>query len=354
MPEKNASSPESVPLAAAAPESAPITPRPGFRPAPPPEMERLGSILRRVREQRGEELGDISDYLRIRPSYLFALENSRYEELPADAYVIGFLRSYANYLGLDGRGAIDQYRREMSGRRKKPLLSMPQPLSEGRAPTVAILIVALVAVLLIYALWYGLASSDRASVTAATPLPQPESSLTSSAGTDPLASSAPLSAAPEAAATPPATAASSVENASSTPAAASTTETSAPAETKTPETTPTETKQKTDPPKPAEAKGQTYGEKTAQSRVVVRCEKESWVLIADKQGNTVFDKILKPGDVYNVPVSKGLTLTTGNGGGLVLSLDGTELPKIADESRVARAVSLDPDALKTRFKAKEN
>ena len=54
------------------------------------DLDRIGDILKRVRVQRGEELEAISEYLRIRPSYLMALEENHYEELPADAYVIGF------------------------------------------------------------------------------------------------------------------------------------------------------------------------------------------------------------------------------------------------------------------------
>ncbi|MGE4350556.1 MAG: helix-turn-helix domain-containing protein, partial [Bdellovibrionales bacterium] len=127
------------------------------------EPERIGDILRRRRERRGEALEAISEYLRIRPNYLFALENNRYEDLPADAYVIGFLRTYALYLGLDGKSAIDQYRREMTGRRRKPQLSMPQPMLESRAPTITALIGAVIAALLIYGIWYGLSSPEQSA-----------------------------------------------------------------------------------------------------------------------------------------------------------------------------------------------
>ena len=139
----------------------------------PASLERIGDALRNARERRGGDLGQIADYLCIRATFLSALEESRYDDLPADAYVIGFLRSYASYLGLDGSDAINRYRREMSGRRKKPALAMPTPIAEGRAPSAAIMAGAAVAALAIYAIWYGLSGSGRTAVSVAPPLPLP-------------------------------------------------------------------------------------------------------------------------------------------------------------------------------------
>ncbi|MDP9126677.1 MAG: helix-turn-helix domain-containing protein, partial [Pseudomonadota bacterium] len=77
------------------------TPIPQAPSPPAPErtsqgrVERIGEILRRTRERRGDDLHYIAEYLCIRRAFLEALEDSRYEEFPADAYVIGFLRSYS-------------------------------------------------------------------------------------------------------------------------------------------------------------------------------------------------------------------------------------------------------------------
>src|SRR3984957_2529190 len=140
---------------------------------PPPGLERVGDILRRRRQQRGDDLQQIADYLCIRKSFLVALENSEYDELPADAYVIGFLRSYAAYLGFDGGDAINRYRGEMTGRRRKPVLVLPTPIVEGRTPSAFIMIGAALAAVLIYVLWYGLSSADRGIANTPPPLPQP-------------------------------------------------------------------------------------------------------------------------------------------------------------------------------------
>jgi cytoskeleton protein RodZ len=81
-------------------------------------------------------------------------------------------------------------------------------------------------------------------------------------------------------------------------------------------------------------------------RVVIRAVQSSWVMVTDADGKAIFDGVLKPGETFNVPDRPGLNLTTGNGNGIVLSLNGNELPKIASGApRVVRNISLDPDRL---------
>ncbi len=318
--------------------------------------KRIGDVLRSRREERGENLYTISDFLRIRPNFLAALENSRYDEFPADAYVIGFLRTYAQYLGLDSRAAIDQYRREMAGRRRKPQLSMPQPITEGRAPTVAILIGATMAALLLYGLWYGLSSSSRTvvetpPVLSLTAQEQPEPSASEQTSAAPMTPTESSTEVPEHAArsepnVESITLAAPIPTAQAVPEpqtnAAVSTNAAKPADAP-----PVKTEEPAETP-PLEAtspKKQVYGSPSG-ARISVRAEKETWVLVADARGNTVFDRIMNPGDVYHVPNAKGLRLTTGNGSGIILTVEGVDLPPLGRDSRIVRNVPLDADRLK--------
>jgi cytoskeleton protein RodZ len=72
-------------------------------------MFEIGSSLREARMRRGFELSDVERDTRIRPRYLTALEEERFDILPGPAYVKGFLRTYADYLGLDAQQFIDEY-----------------------------------------------------------------------------------------------------------------------------------------------------------------------------------------------------------------------------------------------------
>ena len=144
-------------------------------------VERIGDILRREDAKSAATICSISPItFASAAAYLEAIENSEYDEFPADAYVIGFLRSYAEFLGLDGKEAINLYRAEMAGRRKKPTLTMPTPMPEGRSPSAFILIGAVVTAILVYAAWYGLSTSDRATISA----PQSLSSSATSSSSD--------------------------------------------------------------------------------------------------------------------------------------------------------------------------
>ena len=72
-------------------------------------MFQIGTSLREARLRQGLDLVDAEAATKIRPKYLQALEEERFELLPSPTYVKGFLRSYADYLGLDGQLYVDEY-----------------------------------------------------------------------------------------------------------------------------------------------------------------------------------------------------------------------------------------------------
>jgi cytoskeleton protein RodZ len=72
-------------------------------------MFEIGGSLREARLKRNLTPADVQKAIRIRDRYLQALENERWELLPGDAYVKGFLRTYADYLGLDGSLYVEEY-----------------------------------------------------------------------------------------------------------------------------------------------------------------------------------------------------------------------------------------------------
>jgi cytoskeleton protein RodZ len=69
----------------------------------------IGSSLREARSRRKLGLPQVERDTRIRTRYLAALENEQFDVLPAPAYARGFLRTYAEYLGLDGQRFVDEY-----------------------------------------------------------------------------------------------------------------------------------------------------------------------------------------------------------------------------------------------------
>ncbi len=116
-------------------------------------VREVGALLRRTRLDRGEEFEDVAEYLRIRPTYLYGLEQGDLSVIPGRTYALGFLRSYAQYLGFDGDDLIAQIRSSVADLTGGAHLHGRTPLSESRLPKVPILVVSLAALAGVYAGW---------------------------------------------------------------------------------------------------------------------------------------------------------------------------------------------------------
>jgi hypothetical protein len=77
----------------------------------------LGNSLREARVRQGLEYPQVELATKIRAKYIRALEDEAFEILPSETYVKGFLRSYAEYLGLDGQLYVDEYNSRYGGER---------------------------------------------------------------------------------------------------------------------------------------------------------------------------------------------------------------------------------------------
>lgn len=75
----------------------------------------VGSLLRQARLAQKGKLPEISEKLRINHEHLKALEEDNVNGLPGLAYAVGFIRSYADHLGLDAESLIAQYKNQISG-----------------------------------------------------------------------------------------------------------------------------------------------------------------------------------------------------------------------------------------------
>ena len=77
----------------------------------PWRWQTIGSTLRETRIRRKIDLSEVEAATKIRARYLRAIENEEWEVLPGGAYVRAFIRTYANYLGLDGERLVDGVQR---------------------------------------------------------------------------------------------------------------------------------------------------------------------------------------------------------------------------------------------------
>ena len=487
--------------------------------------EAIGHILRRAREEHGYDLQQVCQVLRIRYVYLDAIEKGHFDRLPGPAYTTGFVRTYADFLGLDPDAVIEQYRRGGDVSAADSALHFPTPKADTPVSKRSLFIVSALVAVLAYAGWHYLSEPRDDGIALVPPLPDRLAALIDAeegedlavrddapvalpqsptvalgedaelaatpdpvAGTDepetaaaaaevssePLAmeqvstpppngASASSGAEPEASpeTTPPSTnealdlapapespvqeAANSESSAPETtspstsealdlaPALESPVQEATNSESSAPETTaqdapeqqaavlsaaPTQAPGETDtdgledlpdplpellpsqelpasvPPNPADQDTQTalvsespgisaqpatqpatpgpepevpgipsvpdgpgtqtatadpvptvYGEENETYRVLLLATQDSWVQVRDPDGELVLTRVLRAGDSYRVPDRQGMTLLTGNAGGLDIFVDGRKLDVLGPVGAVRRNVDLWPDSL---------
>ena len=127
----------------------------------------LGLTLRQARRQKKLKLSSVAKKLCIKEIYLDALEQGHYHIFPALVYGIGFLRSYATFLGLNADEMVDLFYRETTDI-KTDTLDMPQADNPKVIPTTKIIIKSLFLLLLFFLMWSGV------QILAYKPVPLPQ------------------------------------------------------------------------------------------------------------------------------------------------------------------------------------
>ena len=344
------------------------------------EPSGLGRALKRARLALGHDIGEAAHVLRIRPEYLEALEEGDHGRLPGRVYAIGFVRTYSSFLGLDSAVAIERFKAEAVTLDHAHLLP-PTPPPEGRVPGGALLFVSLVGAVVLYGGWWVMSADDRrlpeivaevpdrlqrlvdavaqASEAVIVRLPRGEASAgpgVASAAAPPVpvappvpqimaqpASPAPIAALPDAR---PADDAESAEAAEDDEGARPAPELAQPA---APPVSPALPRDVAGSPPSAPSGASPVQSAQADAgagRILLRAREENWVQVRDGANAPVMTRILKPGDVLKVPDRNGLTLMTGNAGGLDILVDGEAVPSLGAIGQVRRNVALDGDKLK--------
>jgi cytoskeletal protein RodZ len=135
----------------------------------------IGISLREARLRQGLDLGRVEADTKIRAKYLQALEDERFDLLPAETYVKGFLRSYAEHLGLDGQLYVDEFNSRFATA-DEPLITprrtTPRRTRATESNFVAVALAGIVAVtILIVVAWQFGTSSPSRNAELATAVP---------------------------------------------------------------------------------------------------------------------------------------------------------------------------------------
>jgi cytoskeleton protein RodZ len=307
----------------------------------------VGAQLRAARERLGWALPDVAASLRIRYVHLLALEEDRIADLPGLTYAVGFVRSYAQLLGLNPDEMSQRLRAEM-GADPKTELEFPAPPPERGVPAGVVVLLGAVLAVGAYVTWYR-ESGERPSPPPVQVVPDRLVAMTAppAAGAAPAAQ--PAAGATVAAKPADARAANAAAQASAPPAAAL----AAPAvpPTAAAAAVPPRGEDQSGPGAPVKmaALASTGGAAPAASanpQVTLRASADSWVQVRDHKGQILLNRILRAGESWPVPQQPAgqppLLLTTGNAGGTELVVDGVVSPSLGAAGAVKRDLPLDP------------
>jgi cytoskeleton protein RodZ len=324
-------------------------------------LAEIGAMLRRRREEVGQDLAAISAVTHIKPMFLKAIEEGRRKDLPGAAYMIGYIRTYADYLGFDGNRLITDYHAELAGQRKwidkraDPVEQAPAALTQVQASPVLVLGGLVILALAAYGAWSIFSGGMGETETAAVDAPagqvvpaEPAGEQPESAAGEPAAPS-PTNAEASTGAEPTGTA-NVAPSAETVPAGTIPTEAPAAEPAPAPEdqvppeadiaSTGEEVVEESPPQEAAaEAEGQA-------GKIVIRARLESWIQVTNEKKDVVFSRVLRSGETYTVPEEKGLMLTTGNAGGIEISVNGRKLKSLGTVGLVKRDIPLDAKMLR--------
>ena len=257
----------------------------------------VGDILRRARLKKGLEIEDLEIAIRISAQHLIAIEEGRLEVLPGRVYALGFIRSYAEYVGLDGDKIIGLLKRQVGEKIAPKDISPPQVsmLDDYSLPTAKMF--GLVFALLVCALGARAIYSEHHYA--------------------------------------------SNENIPSVP------DDLKGQMTALPKANPAEGSAVTTNPLSADD----VATKVVANQIVLRAIENVWLEIRGANRKTLFSRVLAVGEEYWIPTDQtGLTMTLGNAGGLQILVDGDALPFLGKTGQVVRNVVLDHDKLRDRLK----
>ena len=309
-----------------------------FRGGAEPSAARVGADLKAARERLGWTLPAMAGHLRIRLPFLQAIEDGQIDLLPGNAYAIGFLRTYAQALGLDQDEVARRFRAEAAEANRKTELNFPAPVPERGVPAGAIVLVGVLVAIGAYVGWYKMSGNSHPATAMVQTVPERLAPLAEKPAPAPAAAAATKIAET---AEPPPPPLPSVAPSSAAAAAAPGGYATSPASVPAPQAVALAV------PLPVPMPPQGFDATRLDGpRIVLRAKADAWMQVRDKSGPVLLNRVLRAGETWQVPAKGTLLLTTGNAGGTELLVDGQPTGSLGGDGAVRRDLPLDADAIK--------
>ncbi len=307
------------------------------------ETEEIGSVLKAAREASGVSLDDVSALLKIRSVHLQALEEDDFDNLPGSVYAIGFIRTYANYLELNGAELIGRYKMATMPPHQEEGGYNPQTEVEPVSGALKIAI-GVIGVFVFYILWLiagGAGGSDPEIVTAAAPAIEQEEIAAPKVEVTPPTARPKTQATPEAEKRPAAAAAA---RSSANDTAAVLPEADPVASQPTVEVQAIGSLPQT--ANAAEAQGNAAAsladeEAAANAEIEIRALRRTWMRIEDPDGKVLFSSIIREGEGFTFGAADSYTLATRDAGALEYRVNEQALGAVGRRGQILTARKID-------------
>ena len=267
------------------------------------KITRIGAMLKEMRQQKGLKLIDVSKKLCIRKCYLEAIEDSNYSEIPPFPYGNGFIRSYANFLGLNGENIIELYKEETSSKEKN--MNILEPQSEAMMPNIKHILISLLAIALIYICWFFYNQESK---------PEEDTTNTTTSVTEEVANDyADVIVVEEFN--------NEASEATKTPTESSSENQIVVSNEVYQETLPAETNNEQVNDDTTNAITKSNNPEIPNNGIYIEVLKTTWIEVKDKD-KLFLSKVLQPGETYKIPEGEGKVLSVGKHDGVNIYVNG--------------------------------
>lgn len=275
-----------------------------------PTFQDIGRLLSAAREEQNLTIKEVANKIYVRQQYLMALESGNLGDLPGRVYILGFIRNYARLLSLDGEELVRQVNAipNIPDYERRHVPAIPSLSEEG--PNMRFLFIS--AILVIF-----LGLSSYIFFKPESNVPHEESSSQKSVE---VLTQAPVL---------------------SVPSDQEIVVTEAPDADIKQELEENDPVKKEIPLNMPTRQLNTPIRQPIPQKIVLKAKQPAWVEIRDSTGAVLLMKVLQAGQEYVVPEKAGLTLNTGNAGGIDIFVGETKLPSLGSYGQVKRDIRLE-------------
>jgi cytoskeleton protein RodZ len=276
-------------------------------------MSNFGTSFKSTRESMGLTIEQIAVETRIAARFLEAIENEDFQLLPGGIFSRGFVRTYAERLGMDPERAVGEFEQYSSYREPAVLDVLRASTPPSGNTSRALYPVAIGALVILVFAFYFLTKRPSTLVTATPPVAAPTQPEPAPAVPDQPAAAAEAGASDQ---------------------------TEAAKAALPPETVPTPaaTEQVTPASPPAT-------QKTDAMTVVLEATEQSWVKVVGDSDTVLASEILEPGMTRRFTAQTSINLTIGNASGIKVTINDHQLAPLGKTGQV-RSITITPDNLK--------